>query len=84
MPGEERVRVEKVEVLSDAHYVLKRATFAYRRADGAWETQVRESYDRGNGGDHPPLRPRSADGGPDTAVPVSGLREPSTAARTAG
>jgi len=46
---DDRVRVEKVEVLSDNHYVLSKATFAYRRADGSWETQVRESYDRGNG-----------------------------------
>ena len=49
MEHEDRIRVEKVEVLSDNHYVLARATFAYRRADGTWETQVRESYDRGNG-----------------------------------
>ncbi len=46
---EDRIRVEKVEVLSDNHYVLSKATFGYRRTDGAWETQVRESYDRGNG-----------------------------------
>ena len=43
------MRIEKVEVLSDNHYVLTKATFAYRRADGTWETHVRESYDRGNG-----------------------------------
>jgi nudix-type nucleoside diphosphatase (YffH/AdpP family) len=45
----DRVRVEQVETLSDSWYVLKKATFAYRRGDGSWQTQVRESYDRGNG-----------------------------------
>ena len=45
----DRVRVEQVETLSDNWYVLKKATFAYRRGDGTWQTQVRESYDRGNG-----------------------------------
>jgi nudix-type nucleoside diphosphatase (YffH/AdpP family) len=29
--------------------VLRRTTYDYRRADGSWETQQRETYDRGNG-----------------------------------
>jgi nudix-type nucleoside diphosphatase (YffH/AdpP family) len=45
----DRVRVLDVKVLSDDWYVLKKATFSYRRNDGTWQTQSRESYDRGNG-----------------------------------
>ncbi len=43
------IRISEVRVLSDDKYVLRKATFAYRRRDGAWQTQSRESYDRGNG-----------------------------------
>jgi nudix-type nucleoside diphosphatase (YffH/AdpP family) len=35
--------------LSDNHYTLKTTTFEWRRANGEWQTQHRESYDRGNG-----------------------------------
>lgn len=49
MNGNPRVRVRDVEVLSDAWYVLRRATFDYRHGDGTWSTQQREAYDRGNG-----------------------------------
>jgi nudix-type nucleoside diphosphatase (YffH/AdpP family) len=45
----DRVRVKDVRVLSDNHYVLKTTTFEYRRASGEWQTQHRETYDRGNG-----------------------------------
>jgi len=45
----DRVRVESVKVLSDDWYVLTKTTFAFRRSDGTWQTQSRESYDRGNG-----------------------------------
>jgi len=45
----DRVKVESVQLLSDNWYVLRKATFAWRRNDGSWQTQVRESYDRGNG-----------------------------------
>jgi nudix-type nucleoside diphosphatase (YffH/AdpP family) len=44
-----RIRVQKVETLSDDWYVLKKTTFDYRRKDGTWQTQSRETYDRGNG-----------------------------------
>lgn len=46
---EGRIRIEDVEVLSQDWGVLKRTTFAYRRGDGRWEAQSRETYDRGNG-----------------------------------
>jgi nudix-type nucleoside diphosphatase (YffH/AdpP family) len=46
---EERIRINKVETLSDNWYVLKKTTFDYRRKDGTWQTQSRETYDRGNG-----------------------------------
>jgi nudix-type nucleoside diphosphatase (YffH/AdpP family) len=45
----DRVRVKDVRLLSDEHYILKTTTFDYRRADGQWQTQHRETYDRGNG-----------------------------------
>jgi nudix-type nucleoside diphosphatase (YffH/AdpP family) len=43
------VRLRGVEVLADDWYVLRKATFDYRRADGTWSRQSREAYDRGNG-----------------------------------
>ncbi len=45
----DRIRIEKVETLSDDWYVLKKTTFEYRRKDGTWQKQSRETYDRGNG-----------------------------------
>ena len=45
----DRVRVEDVETLSDDWYVLKKTTFSFLRADGMWQRQSRETYDRGNG-----------------------------------
>ncbi|QIG94555.1 MULTISPECIES: GDP-mannose pyrophosphatase [unclassified Bradyrhizobium] len=45
----DRVRVKDVRVLSKARYLLTSTTFDYRRRNGEWQTQVRESYDRGNG-----------------------------------
>jgi len=45
----DRIRVRAVRVLSDDHYVLKKTTFEWRRDDGSWQTQNRETYDRGNG-----------------------------------
>ena len=44
----ERVRIKDERVLSDARYLLKNITFDYRRANGEWQTQTREVYDRGN------------------------------------
>jgi nudix-type nucleoside diphosphatase (YffH/AdpP family) len=45
----ERVRVHEVQVLSKDWYVLKKTRFSFRRSDGAWQEQWRETYDRGNG-----------------------------------
>jgi nudix-type nucleoside diphosphatase (YffH/AdpP family) len=45
----DRVRVQSVRVLSDSHYTLRTTTFQWRRANGEWQTQHRETYDRGNG-----------------------------------
>lgn len=44
-----KVKNIKTELLSDNWYSLNKITFDYQREDGSWETQVRESYDRGNG-----------------------------------
>jgi nudix-type nucleoside diphosphatase (YffH/AdpP family) len=45
----DRVRIKKVETLSDDWYVLKKTTFELQRSDGSWQQQSRETYDRGNG-----------------------------------
>ena len=44
----DRVRIKDVRVLSDNWTVLKETTFDYRRADGEWQTQHREIYERDN------------------------------------
>jgi nudix-type nucleoside diphosphatase (YffH/AdpP family) len=44
----DRVRVKDVRILSDDYYLLKKNTFEFRRANGEWQTQTRETYDRGN------------------------------------
>ncbi|MBA4012848.1 MAG: GDP-mannose pyrophosphatase [Phenylobacterium sp.] len=49
MSVSDRIRVRDVRLLSDNWYVLKATTFDWRRADGSWQTQSRETYDRGNG-----------------------------------
>lgn len=46
---QDRIRIKKIETLSDNFYVLNKATFDYQRSDGSWQTQSREAYDRGNG-----------------------------------
>jgi nudix-type nucleoside diphosphatase (YffH/AdpP family) len=45
----DRIRVQNVRVLSDNHYTLKTTNLEWRRANGEWQTQHRETYDRGNG-----------------------------------
>lgn len=45
----ERVRIKTTEILSDQWYILKKTTFDYLRNNGEWQTQSRETYDRGNG-----------------------------------
>ena len=49
MSVSDRVRVKDVRLLSDNKYILKATTFEWRRDNGQWQTQVRETYDRGNG-----------------------------------
>jgi nudix-type nucleoside diphosphatase (YffH/AdpP family) len=44
----DRIRVKDVRLLSDNWYTLKTTTFEWRRRDGTWQTQHRETYDRGN------------------------------------
>jgi nudix-type nucleoside diphosphatase (YffH/AdpP family) len=44
-----RVRLHHLCVLSDNHYVLRKAEFDFCRRDGTWQRQVRESYDIGDG-----------------------------------
>ncbi len=44
----DRVRIRDVKVLSDGWTTLKSTTFDYRRADGEWQTQRRETYERDN------------------------------------
>src|ERR1700761_9766564 len=48
-PSVERVRVVESQVLSDDWYLLKKTIFDFRRANGQWQRQQRETYDRGNG-----------------------------------
>jgi GDP-mannose pyrophosphatase NudK len=45
----ERVRIVQEQLLSDDWFVLKKTRFEYLRRDGSWQTQTRETYDRGNG-----------------------------------
>jgi nudix-type nucleoside diphosphatase (YffH/AdpP family) len=45
----DRIRVKDVRLLSENWYTLKTTTLEWRRADGEWQTQHRETYDRGNG-----------------------------------
>ncbi|GGE93763.1 NUDIX domain-containing protein [Mycetocola zhadangensis] len=43
------VIVKDVELTSTGWHVLRRTTFDFRRRDGRWSEQQRETYDRGNG-----------------------------------
>lgn len=44
-----RVRLNELKLLSDNHYILRRADFDFRRRDGNWQAhQLRESYDIGD------------------------------------
>jgi nudix-type nucleoside diphosphatase (YffH/AdpP family) len=68
---EDRVRIRSVEVLSDDWAVLKKTTFDYRRRDGSWETQVRQTYERGDGATILPYDPER-----DTVLLVRQFRFP--------
>ena len=45
----ERIRVQDVTILSKDWSTLKKTTFDFRRNNGEWQRQSRETYDRGNG-----------------------------------
>ena len=49
LTGNPDVVVREVELLAAAWHVLRRTTYDYRRADGTWTREQRETYDRGNG-----------------------------------
>lgn len=44
-----KVKILKIEVLSDNWYVLRKVTYEYTTKDGTTQIQSREAYDRGNG-----------------------------------
>jgi nudix-type nucleoside diphosphatase (YffH/AdpP family) len=46
---QDRIRIRTVEVLSAGWSTLKKTVFDFRRRDGRWQTQTRETYDRGDG-----------------------------------
>src|SRR5258706_15542060 len=48
MTVSDRIRIKNVRVVSDNHYTLKTTTFEWRRANGEWQIQHRETYDRGD------------------------------------
>jgi nudix-type nucleoside diphosphatase (YffH/AdpP family) len=54
----DRIRVKDVRLLSDNWYTLKTTTFEWRRRDGTWQMQQRETYDRGNAAVILPYNPR--------------------------
>ncbi|HEY8936971.1 MAG TPA: GDP-mannose pyrophosphatase NudK [Cyclobacteriaceae bacterium] len=43
------VKIKNTEILSNNWYTLRKITFDIQTADGVWQTQSREAYDRGNG-----------------------------------
>lgn len=49
MKPSERIRLEQVTTLSDDWFILKKSQFSWKRSDGQWQTQSRETYDRGHG-----------------------------------
>lgn len=49
LTGNPSVVVRDVELLAAAWHVLRRTTYDFRRRDGSWSTEQRETYDRGDG-----------------------------------
>ncbi len=45
----ERIKNERIEVLSKNWYVLNKVTYDFQKSNGTWQSQTREAYDRGNG-----------------------------------
>jgi nudix-type nucleoside diphosphatase (YffH/AdpP family) len=48
MTVSDRIRVKDVAVLSSSYATLKNTTFEWRRSNGEWQRQTRETFDRGN------------------------------------
>jgi GDP-mannose pyrophosphatase NudK len=44
-----KIKILRNEILSDNWYTLRKVTYEYLQSDGAWQTQTREAYERGNG-----------------------------------
>jgi nudix-type nucleoside diphosphatase (YffH/AdpP family) len=53
----DRIRIRKVEILSDRHYRLNEVEFDYRRGNGEWQAQKREVFDRGHAATLLPYNP---------------------------
>ncbi|TNE60896.1 MAG: NUDIX domain-containing protein [Alphaproteobacteria bacterium] len=49
MTQSDRIEIEETTTLADSWGVLKQSRLRFRRSDGSWQTQVRETYDRGHG-----------------------------------
>jgi nudix-type nucleoside diphosphatase (YffH/AdpP family) len=49
LTGNPAVVVRDVELLAAAWHVLRRTTYDFRRSDGVWSREQRETYDRGDG-----------------------------------
>ncbi|WP_309238327.1 NUDIX domain-containing protein [Actinoplanes aureus] len=49
LAGNPDVVIRDVELLAAAWHVLRRTTYDYRRRDGSWSREQRETYDRGDG-----------------------------------
>jgi nudix-type nucleoside diphosphatase (YffH/AdpP family) len=45
----DRIRIKATRLLSDNWYILRTTTFDWLRTNGEWQSQQRETYDRGNG-----------------------------------
>lgn len=67
----DRIRIRSVELLSEDWAVLKKTVYDYRRRDGTWVTQTRQTYDRGDGAVILPYDPRRG-----TVLLVSQFRFP--------
>ena len=73
MSVSDRIRVKNVRVLSDNYATLKDTTFEWRRANGEWQTQTRETFDRGDAATLLPYNLGATHRGAGAAVPLSGL-----------
>lgn len=49
MKLEDKIKIEKTEILSNSWGILNEITFQLKNKDGQWEQQIRESYNTGDG-----------------------------------